>query len=190
VAIVWSELEIGAFPLSAAPRGGGIYIVRGPHGPLYVGETSSFAVRWSKRLREAYQGGLIEPALGDRKVRLWLGTIPGTVSQAARETLESAVYRTLVHGGLGEHLRNDSSFNPFKTLAPITITNVLPPALRRQLKIQGGAEPDVSRAIQKVLDHNTLDLAPRTVFEVDFYEPGQGAPFGGQTPSRRSPAPR
>jgi hypothetical protein len=188
-AIAWSELEIGAFPISPAPRGGGIYIVRGANGPLYVGETSSFAVRWSKRLREAYQGGLIERALGDRRVRLWLGTIPATVSQTARETLESAIYRTLVHGGLGERLRNDSSFNAFKNLAPIAITNVLPPDLRRQLKVQDGAPPAARQAIQKVLDDNALVLAARTVFEVGFYEPSQRAPFGSQTPSRL-PAPR
>ena len=139
-------------------------------GPLYVGEAASFAARWHKRLLESFQAGLIDRKMGGHSIKLWLGTASSVLSPEARKTLESSLIRILINGGLGAQLRNDTSFNELTPLAPIKISNALPPGLRGQLTPRPGLDADARQAVEQVRDANVLNLAARSVFEVQFYE--------------------
>jgi hypothetical protein len=177
--LTWRAYDIERFPIPLPQpgqgsqdgiAGGGIYIVRSGAGPLYVGEAASFAARWNKRLREAFQVGLIKKTLADRRIRMWLGTINPAISAEARKTLESAIIRVLLQGGFGHVLRNDRSFHEIRALAPLDITNVVPPDLRPLLRPNAGLRPSVVQAINQVKQRNTLVVAAQDVFEVEFYD--------------------
>jgi hypothetical protein len=62
--------------------------------------------------------------------------------------------------------------NPFTATALIQITDVLPPSLAARLTMPTGpdVDPVVARVVAQAQRHNSLHIAPQTVFEIAFYD--------------------
>ena len=124
--------------------------------PIYVGETGSFRERWNARLLEAYQAGVINMTL-DKPVQVWFGVLAKPLTREERRTVEAAIIRLLIKGGLGGKLRQGRSFNEIRPGTSVTLVNPLP----------RGITP---AGVAQLKKPNLLDVPANSVFEAEFYE--------------------
>jgi hypothetical protein len=159
--IEWTPVITIAAPRRSLPSvaGGGIYlVVDKADAPIYVGETASFAGRWSNprngRLHELAQLGLPQPCC---PVRVYFGRL--TSDATTRKGVEHTIIRTLINGGLGAALANTRSKAPFRVRTGLRIERVLPESLAGRVRITDARKASFYRA-------NALDIPDGASYEL------------------------